>query len=154
MCRVRDYEVKQMDCGFQQDPRGKSLAHPSTSYPNCIRPAQKEGIFREEDLLDALSNLFSGLTTSTQRSRVGISFSSNTWWWGWFLSLLSWGSDQVRNADAHFSAFLFSGFRKNTSVPGRCTDPHLLSLTRDLQPIQSWALAWGFSGITSNKTDH
>lgn len=36
MSRVRDYEVKQMDCVFQRDPRGKSFTHPSTSYPNCI----------------------------------------------------------------------------------------------------------------------
>lgn len=41
------------------------------------RPAQKEGISRETDLLDALSNLFSGLTTSTQRRGGGRHFSSN-----------------------------------------------------------------------------
>ena len=43
------------------------------------RPAQKEGISREADLLDALSNLFSGLTTSTQRRGGGRHFSSNIW---------------------------------------------------------------------------
>lgn len=38
----------------------------------------------------------------------------------------------MRNAKAHFSAFLLSGFRKNTSAPGRSIGPHLLSLTEEI----------------------
>jgi len=54
---------------------GNPLPIPPLPTQIASRPAQKEDISREEDLLDALSNLFSGLTTSTQRSGVGISFS-------------------------------------------------------------------------------
>ena len=75
MCRVRDYEVKQMDCGFSGILGGNPLPIPPLPTQIASRPAQKEDISREEDLLDALSNLFSGLPTSTQRSGVGISFS-------------------------------------------------------------------------------
>jgi hypothetical protein len=53
---------------------GNPLPIPPLPTQTASKPAQKVGIFREEDLLDALSNLFSGLTTSTQRMGQALVF--------------------------------------------------------------------------------
>lgn len=65
-----------MDVGSGGILGGNPLPIPPLPTQIASRPAQKEGISREADLLDALSNLFPCLTTSTQRrgGRVALVF--------------------------------------------------------------------------------
>lgn len=64
------------------------LLHPFAGR-TVSTPAHKEDAIRKENLLNALSNLFSGCATFHSRATV---FRSSTLQWGWLLSLLPGGS--------------------------------------------------------------
>lgn len=97
------------------------------------RPAQKEDTFRKENLLKCPWQPIFRFRHFSLRAHC---FLQQYLAMELAFILLSRDPDQTRNADTHSSAFLLSGFRKNSRCQGRCSYLHPLSLT--LRPPTHW----------------